>query len=153
MHFLITALGFILASSPALADTTNGPCVKACFSQHAISSQCNGDETGAALDQCTCASFVTSVAAPLLSCVKACPADQQSIFAGNLPSSCRGQVLPGVTPAASGTTPSPTAGGQSSSTTSTGSQTSQTTKPNNAATDLGSPGLAIVGGLIMAALF
>jgi hypothetical protein len=156
---LLPALLALLATS-ALAQDNDPPCIKACTSGHAISSECNGDETGAALDQCLCATFESSVATPLLTCVKACSASDQAVFAANLPALCRAQVLPGVTPASTtggGSSPTTTAGGSG------GSQTSATTSSGGgAATNSAKPGaaaglvarapVAAAGGLLAAAL-
>jgi hypothetical protein len=102
----------LLLSSPLLALAQNdGACVTSCETTDAISSFCNGDETGAALDQCECQSF--EAGAPLINCVKACPADQISAFAAGVPASCRGQLFPGVSVSSTGAAATSTSAGGS----------------------------------------
>ena len=81
-----------LLSNLVSAQQENGPCVKACPPK---SSFCDGDETGAALDQCRCASF-TLTGDPLITCVQQCPVEEQLIFANNLPDLCNSLLFPNL---------------------------------------------------------
>ena len=154
MRFFAATVALLLAASPAIAQNTQPACIKTCTSTHAVSSQCNGDETGDALDRCLCGSYLGPAAKPMFDCIKACSSSDQSSFAAIVPALCRDQLLPGVSPATvSSTTTSATRTG-SPSTTSTGPQTTETTgapKPG-AAAGLTAPGFAAAGGLIVAAL-
>ena len=142
MHLLRTVLGLLTGSVVMAQSSTNPPCIKDCLSKNALASQCDGDETGIDLDQCTCASYLGG-ATPMFTCIKTCTAADQSIFAAKLPALCRGELLPGVTAAASSTTPSATGG----------TQTPTTTAAPDAAGELTNPGLAAAVGLLAAALF
>jgi len=148
MRLFPTAILFsLLGTYQVLAqNSSNPPCIKDCVSKNLVSSQCDGDETGAALDRCECATF--RGATRMLTCVKACPTAEQAVFAGGLPELCREALLPGVTPATgSGSKPSGTGGA--------GTATSGTTpqKTNAAGASGGEPGFVSVVGLLAAALF
>jgi len=84
-----------LLSTLIQAQTENGPCVQSCFTSNPKSSFCDGDEQGAALDQCRCASY-TLTGDPQIECIKACPEDQQLIFANNLPDLCNSVLFPNL---------------------------------------------------------
>lgn len=113
----ITVPFILLLSSLVLAQSSAGPCVSNCGF---ISSFCDGDETGAALDNCKCATYSSN--AVFVSCVKACPQTEVAKYAGLVPETCREQYFPGVAavePTAS------TTGGTTTATT-TGSTTGST---------------------------
>lgn len=134
IQMLLPALvGVSILPNLLLAQQDNGPCVKAC---PAKSSACDGDETGSALDQCTCASFSLNND-PLVTCVQQCPESEQIIFANNLPALCNSLLFPdldlGDSSSASGATlentassasgPQETASSTSATTTSSGTTT------------------------------
>lgn len=96
-------------------------------------SMCDGNETGQALDDCTCASITPTT--PMIECIKQCSTTDQSAYAASLPSECRGTLFPGVsvTPSSgSGATTS----GQSTQTVASTDATSKATSTSatNAAT-------------------
>ena len=116
-------------ASISLAQTTNGPCVQSCTTSKPTSDLCNGDETGAALDSCTCATF-QKPGLPLITCIKACPADEIAIFAGHIPASCRNSIFPGVSASTSSTgTGASTSSGAPTQTLSSPAANSPTTTP------------------------
>ncbi|KAK1760344.1 hypothetical protein QBC47DRAFT_408421 [Echria macrotheca] len=152
-----TTLITLLATSQSLvlAQSQTPACIKDCTTKNAVSSQCNGDETGAALDKCLCNTFAGATA--MFTCVKACPAADQAVFAADVPASCRSSLLPGVTPASStsgsdsgsgsSSTPTASSGGQGSSTT-TGSPATKTT---NAGAIVGGREAVVAAGLLVGA--
>lgn len=150
LTMLSTAL--ILAAFTAscvLAQNTNPACIKDCTSRLAISSHCDGGETGAALDRCTCTTWLGGSASPLVTCIKACPTADQSVFVSKIPELCRGDLFPGVTASSATTstgTPSSTGPNQSSPTTN-----GSTTSPN-AGIAFRAPSVFAVGGLMLALL-
>lgn len=100
MPSIITVVLPLLLSTSLLphivqAQTENGACVTACFSSNPKSSFCDGDEEGAALDQCRCASY-SLTGDPQIECIKACPEDQQLTFANNLPDLCNALLFPNL---------------------------------------------------------
>ncbi|KAK0752646.1 hypothetical protein B0T18DRAFT_405306 [Schizothecium vesticola] len=137
-------------ASHVLAQNANPPCITDCISRLAINSHCDGGETGTALDRCTCNSWLSGSAGPLMTCIKACPTVDQSVFVSKVPELCRSDLFPGVTassPSTSTGPPSSTGASQSSPTTNGSSPT--TTSPN-AGIELKAPGIFAVGGLVLA---
>ena len=149
---LQTLIAGALTASCALAQSTSPACISDCSKKNAFSSHCDGDETGAALDQCTCASWLGGGGDPMIRCIRACPASDQSVFASKLPELCRNDILPGVTAssAAPTSTPTNTSGGSQPSPTATGAQTTTTTP--NAGAELAASKLLAAGGLAVALL-
>lgn len=86
-------LTFIAAQTGS--ETEFGECVNSCLTTFPIVSHCNGTETGAALDECTCASF-TPTNDPLIGCVQTCPSDQQLQYAQSLPELCAQTLFLGL---------------------------------------------------------
>ena len=128
-------------------------CVQTCITDNPTSSFCDGDETGADLDNCTCQSLSGSL---LVQCIQTCPQSDQAAYAAVVPESCRGQLFPGVTVTS---TPSSTRG-QSQSTSSENTATTQTSatitgQPGSTATpDIAPghhvPGFVAAGGILAA---
>jgi hypothetical protein len=83
----------VLLHLPALIlSSSNPPCVANCITNNSTSSTCNGDETGSALDDCTCKSYESGV--DLIKCINNCPAAQANAFASNVPKECRAKLFP-----------------------------------------------------------
>lgn len=154
-RLIMRSTALILAAITAtyvLAQNTNPACIKDCTSRLAISSHCDGGETGAALDRCTCNTWLGGSASPLVTCIKACPTADQSVFVSKIPELCRGDLFPGVTASSATTsteTPSSTGPNQSSPT--TNGSPSTTTSPNEGIA-FKAPGVFAVGGLVLAFL-
>lgn len=135
-------------------SSSNPPCVASCVTKNPTSSQCNGDETGSALDDCTCKSYESASA--LIGCINKCPAAQANAFASNVPEECRATLFPnfpGVKAggAAAGLT-STTAAATSTATSASGTETIATSSSGGAAatqTHSGSGGgkNVVAGGL------
>lgn len=96
MHLIILSL--LALPLLAVTQSTQPACVQSCFSAHPSSSWCDGDETGDALDTCTCTGL--SYATAMLSCIKKCPTADQEKYAATVPERCRSELLPGVKAAA-----------------------------------------------------
>jgi hypothetical protein len=107
----------LLLPSLILAQSTAGPCVSNCGF---ISSFCDGDETGAALDDCKCSTFSSN--AVFISCIKACPETEVAKYAGLVPEKCREQLFPGV----AAVSPSSSSAGDGATATTTRSMTEET---------------------------
>ncbi|KAF7183678.1 hypothetical protein CNMCM7691_004028 [Aspergillus felis] len=127
MHLTNTIVTALLLASSALAQTQS-KCVTTCETSHREVSACNGDETGQALDDCTCASF-QGPSDPMLVCIKACPAADVAAFAAGIPAECRSKLFPNVSVASGSgsSTASPTQTKSSSSATTTGLSTGSMT--------------------------
>lgn len=144
-----SSLAFVVLSltvGPVIAQHKWPDCIQSCITNDPVSDQCNGDETGDALDRCTCASFDGS---SLIDCVKDCPKDQQSEYASVLPDSCRSELLPGADSDGGGSSSSASGsatGSTSQDVTSTGepqsetSEASATTNSDSTATPTSSEG-------------
>ncbi|KAH8754033.1 hypothetical protein BGZ57DRAFT_964593 [Hyaloscypha finlandica] len=136
--------------SLTLAQTTTPPCVASCIKTSPALSYCNGDETGAALDKCDCDSlFGTN----LITCIKACPSSEISVYAANVPALCRGTLFPGVSLSSSsdGAAPTTTSGGSGSGATTTSSGSpSSTASPSSSSTARsgGGTGAAVQGKVL-----
>lgn len=122
-----------LINLPALilADS-EPPCVAKCISANPTPSLCNGDETGSALDDCTCKSYESAPA--LISCINACAAAQANAFASNIPTECRGTLFPKFPGVNAGGSAAALGSTSSASATSSGSSTSGTTAASASAT-------------------
>ncbi|KAK4167846.1 hypothetical protein QBC43DRAFT_361456 [Cladorrhinum sp. PSN259] len=138
---------------------TNPPCIDECMTKNPVSSWCDGDETGAALDECRCSTFLGATS--MFTCIKSCSTADQAVLAGNLPELCRNRLLPGITPSttqtstgSAATTPSTTSGSSSGGATSTTSSgtAAQTSSPGVARKDTGS-GMLAIWALLSAVLF
>ncbi|GIK07653.1 hypothetical protein Aspvir_003319 [Aspergillus viridinutans] len=127
MHLTNTIVTALLLASSALAQSQS-QCVTSCETSHLEVSACEGNETGQALADCTCASF-QGPSDPMLVCIQSCPAADVAAFAAGIPAECRGKLFPDITVATgSGSgTASQTQTKSSSSTTTTGSSTGSTT--------------------------
>ncbi|OAP60103.1 hypothetical protein AYL99_05105 [Fonsecaea erecta] len=90
ISFLSPSLLLALVSAQSF-----GQCVDNCISTYPTVNHCNGTETGAALDQCQCASYSPSND-PLIDCVLGCPTDQQLAFADSLPKLCAQTLFLGL---------------------------------------------------------
>ena len=148
MRFQPTTLLALLPLS--VAQTTNPPCVTDCTTKNPVSSQCDGNETGSALDTCRCNTFLG--ATKMITCIKACSAADQAVFAGRLPEACRGDLFPGLTVAPGTTTTTTTGASGTAGTTGTtgGPAPALTSKPNaGVGMDVGGQGFVQVaaGGL------
>ncbi|RVX66690.1 hypothetical protein B0A52_09503 [Exophiala mesophila] len=100
LQILIPSLiGISILPHLTSAQQPNGPCVQACPPK---SSACDGDETGTALDQCTCASFSLTNDF-VIDCVKECPEDEQIVYANKLPALCNAVLFPDLDLSASPT--------------------------------------------------
>ncbi|KAE9372679.1 hypothetical protein N431DRAFT_439742 [Stipitochalara longipes BDJ] len=119
------ALSLSLASL-VLAQSSTPPCVASCETTSPASSTCNGDETGAALDQCNCQSLIGT---NLITCIKACPSDQVSVFAAGVPSLCRGTLFPGVSVSSTGGAAATTSAGTGTGNGGAATTTSKTASP------------------------
>ncbi|RHZ60712.1 uncharacterized protein CDV56_108106 [Aspergillus thermomutatus] len=117
----------VLLASSALAQSQS-QCVTNCETSHLESSACQGDETGQALADCTCASF-QGPKDPMIVCIKACPAADVAAFAAGIPTECRGKLFPEISAVSSSGTASQTQTEISSSaaTTSSSAMGSKTT--------------------------
>lgn len=116
---IISRAALLLLALPAVLAAT-GDCVKSCETSHPVLSICDGDETGQALDDCMCQTY--EGAAPMIDCIKGCPADQVNDFANNvIPDECRPALFPDVS------------GDGSSSKTSSGSDSQSTAPPSSTA--------------------
>jgi hypothetical protein len=128
---VLTRASLLLLILPAVLSQTTAtpPCVSTCETSHPALSFCNGDETGQALDDCTCQSFEN--APDLISCIQACPADQASFFISQLPQECAGELFP-----SDSTTSTTTSSGNAETTSSptTAKTTAATTAATSAAT-------------------
>ncbi|KIN01361.1 hypothetical protein OIDMADRAFT_29034 [Oidiodendron maius Zn] len=128
---ILSRASLLLLILPAVLSQTTAtpPCVSTCETTHPALSFCNGDETGQALDDCTCESFEN--APDLISCIKACPADQASFFTSQLPQECAGALFP-----SDSTTSTTTSSGNAETTSSptTAKTTAATTAATSAAT-------------------
>ncbi|CAL5874954.1 uncharacterized protein PFLUO_LOCUS9257 [Penicillium psychrofluorescens] len=145
--FLLGAATFLAVTPSAWA--ANSQCVTACETDHPVISMCNGNETGKALAECTCASFTDT--SPMIKCIKKCPTADQSQYAAGLPSLCRGELFPGVQ--VSSTTATSASGGA----TSAGASPSQSTAASptttngaaiNAPTQIAMMGAVLAGLLV-----
>ncbi|GFF48063.1 hypothetical protein IFM46972_08455 [Aspergillus udagawae] len=123
MHLTSTVVTALLLASSALAQSQS-QCVTSCETSHLEVSACEGNETGQALADCTCASFMGPTD-PMLVCIKSCPTADVAAFAAGIPAECRGKLFPNVT-VTSGS------GSSSASPTQTESSTSATTTGSSA---------------------
>ncbi|KAK4443729.1 hypothetical protein QBC34DRAFT_443083 [Podospora aff. communis PSN243] len=155
MHLSPSLLLTTLLASAALAQTIpNPPCIQDCVTKNLNSSHCDGDETGEALDRCTCASHLN--APRRFECVKTCSKEDQAIYAGKLPALCREQLLPGITAVTTGSGSSTTTtgtgsggGGAAATTTTGGGGAAQTSNPAAPAVRGGSVERVVaLGGLV-----
>ncbi|PMD49620.1 uncharacterized protein K444DRAFT_622693 [Hyaloscypha bicolor E] len=145
LFLLVPLLSLTLAQT-----TTTPPCVASCEKTSAASSTCNGNETGAALDQCTCDSLIGT---SLITCIQACPSSEISVFAAGVPALCRGTLFPGVTVSSSsdGAAPTTSSGGSGSGATTTSSGSpSSTASPSSSSTAKsgGGTGAAVQGKVL-----
>jgi hypothetical protein len=133
MRFYLNAIVLILAGMQVQAQSTSPQCIQSCGTAHPTSSQCDGNETGAALSTCTCNTLLNS---QLLQCFRQCSTADQAVYAASIPEPCRSQLFPNV-PAVSTSTSVVVSSTTSTSvsTTATSSQSSQST-PTGAATSL-----------------
>ncbi|KAL9942613.1 hypothetical protein D7B24_000251 [Verticillium nonalfalfae] len=84
----------------ALAQNSDRPrCVATCITNNLMSSHCDGDEQGAALDECTCAALSGS---PMIACIRDCTPADQGQYAAQLPGLCRDRLLPDAEGASGG---------------------------------------------------
>ena len=156
--FLIPLLltSYFLPSLVSAQDTQYGACVTSCFSTDPISSTCTGDETGQALDQCTCNSFSPS-GDPLITCIQQCPEDQQLQYAQGLPDLCNQVLFPNLdlssapSPTAENTAANASGPSETAAATQTGSAASATASPDGAAA-FGAGALGYLAYAAMAAL-
>ncbi|KAL4799461.1 hypothetical protein BDV19DRAFT_355170 [Aspergillus venezuelensis] len=164
---LVLLIASVLTFLPfTLAQTSSyPPCVRDCITNNPGLSWCDGDETGQALDECTCASY--SETDPLIICLRQCTPSEQGEFAGVLPDLCRDDLLPDAEDVGEGETagdngnevesatstesvtstpgPTPTVGSDDNDAQETGGDTE-----TDAAVAMGVPEYAIVGGLLIA---
>lgn len=139
-------------------SSSNPPCVASCVTKNPTSSQCNGNETGTALDDCTCKTYESASA--LISCINKCPAAQANDFASNVPEECRATLFPnfpgikagGAAAGLTSTSTSTTAAATSTAASSSGTKTIATSSSSGAAatqTHSGSGGgkNVVAGGL------
>ena len=146
-----------------LSQLRHGPCwvyksgislgfihLQDCITKNLNSSHCDGNDTGAALDQCTCASHLN--APRRFECVKTCSKEDQAVYAGKLPALCREQLLPGITPSTTGSGSSTTtgagSGGTASTTTTSGGEAAQTSNLAAVVRVGGVEGVVALGGLV-----
>ncbi|KAK4182150.1 hypothetical protein QBC35DRAFT_194105 [Podospora australis] len=93
----LLSISLLLASPVLTQRTTNPPCVQDCITKNLASSFCDGDETGAALDKCTCDTYTSGNAGRAASCVKQnCSREDQVVYARYIPTLCRDQFFPGL---------------------------------------------------------
>jgi hypothetical protein len=138
---------FLIAAPLTTLAQNDGACVTSCETTDPVSSFCNGDETGAALDACTCQSF--EAGASLINCIKACPADQVSAFAAGVPASCRGQLFPGVSVSTSGSAAPSTSASGSPAGSATTSRSSATGTTSSSASSTASQNAKASGSVAM----
>ncbi|KAM0275985.1 hypothetical protein ACHAQH_007203 [Verticillium albo-atrum] len=131
MHPFI--LPFLALPLLAASQRDLPPCVSTCIENNLMSSQCDGDEKGAALDRCTCATLFGSL---MVSCIQDCSPADQGAYAASIPETCRDTLFPDAEAVGgSGTT----AGADAAATTtaeggSTASETASTTASGEPAT-------------------
>ncbi|KAF4153011.1 hypothetical protein CNMCM8927_006254 [Aspergillus lentulus] len=124
MHLTNTIITALLVASSALAQSQS-QCVTNCETSNLEVSACEGNETGQALADCTCASF-QGPSDPMLVCIKSCPAADVAAFAAGIPAECRDKLLPDISVASgsgSGTASPTRTGSTSSAATTAGSMT------------------------------
>ncbi|KAN0110834.1 hypothetical protein V8E51_007221 [Hyaloscypha variabilis] len=128
-----TLLPILFLLPLALTQTSTPPCVASCETTSPAASVCDGTETGTALAQCECQSLIGT---NLITCIKACPSDQISVFAAGVPSLCRDTLFPGVSVSAAATSTAGTGSGSGSggATTTTGGTSSSTASTSPSAT-------------------
>ncbi|CRK20176.1 hypothetical protein BN1708_012771 [Verticillium longisporum] len=84
----------------ARAQNSDRPrCVATCIANDLMASQCDGDEQGAALDECTC---VTLSGSPMIACIRDCAPADQGRYAAQLPELCHDRLLPNAEGASGG---------------------------------------------------
>lgn len=137
----------------AIAQSRDHPeCIEKCITP--TSSFCDGDETGAAKDKCTCDTYNTSAMIP---CMRKCSTSDQASFAAIVPESCRAALFPGVTVDEAAETASEssaaatsTTGGGGASQTSEAADAAETTGDGNAAAGREISTLLAAAGLLAA---
>lgn len=141
----------ILSLVPSLVLCESaGPCADSCGNSHPTASFCNGDETGSALDDCLCQSYLS--APDLIGCIRACPSAQVSAFAAEVPTKCRSTLFPGVNAAPAGTattaatTSADETSGSASTTSASAGMTTATTPAVETLSSTGPPSSAGTGG-------
>ena len=88
MRFTLPVLAGLASLAAAASVPTFGSCVNDCLMGNPVSSQCDGDETGAALNKCVCNSLRGS---DLVACINKCPSDDQgSYLDAVVPENCAG---------------------------------------------------------------
>jgi cobalamin biosynthesis Mg chelatase CobN len=167
MHLTSTVVTALLLASSTLAQSQS-QCVTNCETSNLEVSACEGNETGQALADCTCASFMGPTD-PMLVCIKSCPGADVAAFAAGIPDECRGKLFPNVTVASgsggasasptrtesssSATTTSSSAGSMTTGAAATGTTTHATTTTSAAASSSTKSGIAAVNqpaGMVIA---
>ncbi|KAI9896485.1 hypothetical protein N3K66_008657 [Trichothecium roseum] len=88
MRFTLPVLAGLASLAAAVSVPTFGSCINDCLMSNPVSSQCDGDETGAALNKCVCSSLRGS---DLVGCINKCPSDDQgSYLDAVVPDNCAG---------------------------------------------------------------
>lgn len=88
MRLTLPVLASMASLAAAASVPTFGSCVNDCLMGNPVSSQCDGDETGAALNKCVCNSLRGS---DLVACINKCPSDDQgSYLDAVVPDNCAG---------------------------------------------------------------
>ncbi|EXJ80759.1 hypothetical protein A1O3_07043 [Capronia epimyces CBS 606.96] len=89
--------GFVHAQLGADAQSEPDWCITNCditiTPTNPRKATCKGDETGKALEKCTCDAFMANND-PMILCVQKCPEDQQLAYAKNLPNLCGKTLFP-----------------------------------------------------------
>ncbi|KAM0329476.1 hypothetical protein ACHAQA_004785 [Verticillium albo-atrum] len=126
------ALTLTLLALPLLTLAQDRPaCVSTCIENNLMSSQCDGDESGAALDRCTCNTLNGS---NMVACINECtPADQAS-YAANVPELCRDTLFPNADDSGSGSNDDTTSAAATATAETTAATTAATSTDSEAAT-------------------
>ncbi|KAI9370923.1 hypothetical protein BJX61DRAFT_513606 [Aspergillus egyptiacus] len=129
--YLVSYLFLLLSTKLSTAQSDNPPCVEDCL--RPMIYVCEGEETGEELDRCLCES--ENNAFDVVECIRLCSPEDQGVYAQSVPESCRDDLYPNATEP----TESTESGGSGSD------------EPgDDAAGALKVPGLAVLGGLVVA---